>query len=148
MKLPCISLWQPWASLVACGAKTVETRSWAPPSALIGGRLGIHAAASTKGLAAMREDPSLYEAILQLRMPDLPAPHRLPRGALLATAVLEAVVPVERLHPDPFGDYSPGRCGWLLSDVRPLTSPIPARGRQRIWYHDRHPLRDLDRPQS
>ena len=26
-----ISLWQPWASLVAEGVKTIETRSWAPP---------------------------------------------------------------------------------------------------------------------
>ena len=32
-----ITLHQPYASLVANGAKTIETRSWAPPRALIGG---------------------------------------------------------------------------------------------------------------
>jgi hypothetical protein len=39
-----ISLWQPWASLIACGAKPYETRHWAPPRALIGQTIAIHAA--------------------------------------------------------------------------------------------------------
>jgi hypothetical protein len=39
-----ISLWQPWASLIACGAKPYETRSWAPPRELIGQTIAIHAA--------------------------------------------------------------------------------------------------------
>jgi hypothetical protein len=39
-----ISLWQPWASLIACGAKPFETRSWAPPRYLIGQTIAIHAA--------------------------------------------------------------------------------------------------------
>jgi len=39
-----ITLWQPYAGLIACGHKTVETRSWAPPPSLIGERIAIHAA--------------------------------------------------------------------------------------------------------
>lgn len=39
-----ISLWQPWASLIACGAKPFETRHWAPPRELIGTTIAIHAA--------------------------------------------------------------------------------------------------------
>lgn len=39
-----ISLYQPYASLIACGAKPYETRSWAPPRALIGQTIAIHAA--------------------------------------------------------------------------------------------------------
>ena len=39
-----ITLWQPWASMVAMGLKQNETRSWAPPKALIGERIAIHAA--------------------------------------------------------------------------------------------------------
>lgn len=38
-----ITLHQPWATLIALGVKTIETRSWAPPKALIGERLLIHA---------------------------------------------------------------------------------------------------------
>jgi hypothetical protein len=37
-----LSLWQPWASLVALGVKTIETRSW---STKYRGPLAIHAAA-------------------------------------------------------------------------------------------------------
>ena len=38
-----ITLHQPWASLIADGRKTIETRSWAPPRTLIGERIAIHA---------------------------------------------------------------------------------------------------------
>ena len=39
-----ISLWQPYASLIAAGVKTIETRGWAPPKGLMGQRIAIHAA--------------------------------------------------------------------------------------------------------
>ena len=39
-----ISLWQPWATLIAVGAKPFETRHWAPPRDLIGTTIAIHAA--------------------------------------------------------------------------------------------------------
>ena len=42
-ELKAITLWQPWASLIADGHKTIETRDWEPPKALIGERLAIHA---------------------------------------------------------------------------------------------------------
>lgn len=37
-----ITIWQPWASLIACGAKQYETRSWATSYR---GLIAIHAAA-------------------------------------------------------------------------------------------------------
>lgn len=39
-----LSLHQPWATLIAAGAKVYETRSWPPPRGLIGQPLAIHAA--------------------------------------------------------------------------------------------------------
>lgn len=52
-----ISLWQPWASLIACGAKPYETRSWAPPRDLIGQPIAIHAAKKVeKGAGAFADD--------------------------------------------------------------------------------------------
>lgn len=52
-----ISLWQPWASLIACGAKPFETRSWAPPRDLIGQTIAIHAAKKIdKGAAEFAEE--------------------------------------------------------------------------------------------
>lgn len=52
-----ISLWQPWASLIACGAKPFETRHWAPPRELIGQPIAIHAAKKIdKGAAEFATD--------------------------------------------------------------------------------------------
>lgn len=52
-----ISLWQPWASLIACGAKPYETRDWAPPARLIGQRIAICAGkkVSQNGVALAME---------------------------------------------------------------------------------------------
>jgi len=52
-----ISLWQPWATLIACGAKPYETRSFAPPASLIGQSIAIHAAKKIdKGAAQFAEE--------------------------------------------------------------------------------------------
>ena len=44
-----ITLHEPWATLIACGAKKIETRDWAPPRSLIGERIAIHAARREPG---------------------------------------------------------------------------------------------------
>lgn len=52
-----ISLWQPWASLIACGAKPYETRSWAPSVSMIGQPIAIHAAKKIdKGAAEFAQE--------------------------------------------------------------------------------------------
>lgn len=38
-----LTVWQPWATLIAIGAKPYEFRSWSPPRWLIGQRIAIHA---------------------------------------------------------------------------------------------------------
>jgi hypothetical protein len=52
--LPMLTLWEPWATLIAVGAKTIETRSWAAPPGLIGERIGIHAGRTPRGLDLVR----------------------------------------------------------------------------------------------
>ena len=42
--LKAISLHEPWASLIASGHKTLETRSWRPPKRLVGCTIAIHTA--------------------------------------------------------------------------------------------------------
>jgi len=32
-----------------------------------------------------------------------------------------------------FGDYSPGRFGWLLADIKALPEPIPCKGSLGLW---------------
>lgn len=164
-----ITLREPWATLVAIGAKRIETRSRAAPDWLIGQRIAIHAA---KGLTANEwhcaiSEPisaairaaglSLYpdvddddaRTLLQLAFAET-------RGKVIATAVLVdcfmfETAPADRLgrtrevYDRPvgrveitsqeyrFGDFTPGRYGWLLRDVQRLPEPIPARGELGIW---------------
>jgi hypothetical protein len=88
-----LTLWQPWASLVALGVKTIETRSW---STKYRGPLAIHAAAKmptferryVRGVICTRDAWHLWT----VSGPGIHAP--LPLGAIVATCTLVDVVPI------------------------------------------------------
>jgi|HubBroStandDraft_1064217.scaffolds.fasta_scaffold388191_1 hypothetical protein len=91
MNYRALSLHQPWASLVALGVKTIETRSW---STKYRGPLAIHAA---------KRQPSAKEAILLLEaavcttqvLPLIWAREPLiPYGAVVATCELVDCLPM------------------------------------------------------
>lgn len=150
-----ITLWQPWASLIAAGVKTIETRSWRAPSALIGERIAIHAAAKRPdegeeyGTGWWWTWDSFGPGVIIEQRTGRQAAA--PLGAVVATAVLTECAQVTGgtdcagrpwlaggpfsvdLDQLPFGDYTPGRWAWLLDDIEPLTEPIPAKGAQRVW---------------
>ena len=147
-----ITLHQPWASLIAGGYKTTETRGWPAPESLVGSRIAIHAAKRTSR-------PSEWNA----QVGDIASGLEFPLGAIVATARLDGCVRVlsggfaslevkadpgrvwvvdrsgeersdaYRMDSDPYGGYSEGRWIWLLSGVRPVNPPIEARGRQGMW---------------
>lgn len=124
-----LSLTQPWASAMALGVKRIETRSW---STALRGPLAIHA---SKGMPVWAKDFALVDAYPYLHH----EPEWFPRGAIVATAILADVVPVERLRAGLsereafFGDYSDGRFGWIFEDVRAVGTPIPCNGALGIW---------------
>lgn len=125
-----LTLWQPWASLVAVGAKRIETRSW---QTSYRGPLAIHAA---KFLPPMIPGRLVMKAMFALDLQLL----RLPRGCVVATCDL---VGAERIDVNTdygsnlaLGDFTPGRYAWHLSNVRQLAVPIPARGKQGLWNWD------------
>ncbi|MFZ5688643.1 MAG: ASCH domain-containing protein [Bacillota bacterium] len=135
-----ITLWQPWASLVAIGSKKIETRSWATKYR---GPLAIHAAAKTPGdsIIACFHEP--FATVLKnagfVRGKNI----SLPCGVVIATCRLVDCVTItpefvatlseqERA----FGDYTQGRYAWILDNVRRLERPVPANGRQRLWELD------------
>jgi hypothetical protein len=139
-----LSLWQPWASLIAIGAKQIETRCWPPPPALIGERVAIHAGKCKDWLWQAEEDTflrALKQGYDQGRLALVD--NELPLGALVCTAVLrEAVVmtpdwiaELRDRNPDEhaFGLYQPDRHAWLWEDIQPLPEPVPLRGRQRVF---------------
>ena len=142
-----LSLHQPWATLIADGVKTIETRSWSPHRNQIGRRIGIHA---SRFVAIKRNhiDPETWDEMVRLH--GLRWAKEIPKGAMVATAVLKAAYRVRKLEKDrallvdtertipvdPHGDYTPGRWLWVLEDIRPIDPPIPATGRLGLWNWD------------
>jgi len=154
-----ITVWQPWASLWACGAKQFETRPWATKYR---GPIAIHAAAmnpfkviqnlNDDTIAAMKA--SLRTLGLLPRNGDF---RYLPCGAVIATAELVGCHKMvlhggrglssastgwlETDHgiyePDEqellFGDWTPGRYAWEIVNIKMLETPVPAKGKQRLW---------------
>ena len=127
-----ISLWQPWASAVAIGAKTIETRSWFTPHR---GLLAIHAA--KKNTPDLREFFT-WNACEPLRRAGITSFDQLPFGAIIATCRmmeclrttdLDGLTDQERA----LGDYSPGRYAWVFADIEPLEKPVPYRGFQSLF---------------
>ena len=138
-----LSLWEPWASAIALGLKRCETRHW---PTFYRGPLAIHAAKSKAG----RED---YESLRELgQLPDwFPRWGDLPFGSILCVGTLikvgrtESIVAAYNAADCPaaargvwemerwLGNYTPGRYGWLLDNVRKLPEPIPFKGAQGLF---------------
>lgn len=124
-----LTIWQPWASLIALGAKTIETRSW---STTYRGPLAIHAA----------KQWTAEQQWIRDKFSDFLPDHIL-LGCIIATAYLTDVMPADTPYTLrlaqfelEFGDYSPGRFAWRLENIVPLLTPIPARGQQGLWLWD------------
>ncbi|HXI90499.1 MAG TPA: hypothetical protein VNH18_23505 [Bryobacteraceae bacterium] len=155
-----LSLTQPWATLVAIGAKRIETRGWPTKYR---GPLAIHAAKVFPGsaklvcYAAMTLDalgwpraqrhvidqPLLGTRITQPWLNDIDARVKaLPLGAVLCTCqlvnCLETEIVPRFVRPfteqeKAFGNYEPGRFAFLLEDVEMFAEPIPAKGALGLW---------------
>jgi activating signal cointegrator 1 len=152
-----ISLWQPWASAIAVGAKRVETRSW---STSYRGRFAIHAA-KRLNIGELIHFSCCWNWCGALQPTGLvmgggsKLDRLLPFGALVATARLVDCRPTGSFTLDELdaprepqginaphlyrwterqmGDFGLGRFGWILEDVRPLEVPVPWRGAQGFF---------------
>lgn len=123
-----LSLWQPWASLVAAGVKRHETRHW---STDYRGPIAIHAA-KTMDMAGAPD--LLCEAVAGPWWS-----QELPRGCVVAIGRLAACDPADRVADHltqadrVAGNFARGRFAWRIEDVRRLLTPIPLVGRQGLF---------------
>ena len=137
-----LSIWQPWASLIAVGAKHYETRGWQPPRKMIGQRVAIQAARSLHGFAIADGDPQLTSIVQRVCGC---TPRQLPIGVIVATAMVYDVRRAEDLTDNAklglciddterhLGDYTAGRFGWRLTSIRRLTNPVKCMGKQCLF---------------
>ena len=115
-----LSVRQPWASLITCGLKTIEIRTW---STNYRGQLYIHASKSLDEGGMNR---------FQLEAP--------PTGALLGTVELVKVEPFTAALWDACAEkhldnglFTPGFYAWYFEDARPLPEPVAYRGDRSLF---------------
>lgn len=121
--VPCLSLWQPWASAMALGLKRIETRSW---ERRYRGPILIHAA------KRWTRDERDFAHAMGFEGVDLPL------GAIVAVANLVDVWRTEHLNVSDleaaWGNYGPQRFGWITRDIWQLERPVPYRGLQGLFH--------------
>jgi hypothetical protein len=141
-----LTIRQPWASLIAAGVKSIETRSWRThhrgPVAI---HAGLHRPVEGEDVGDWWWGWDVDHGVI-VRQEGSWAEHPAPLGAVVAVADLVECVPTlwlidEGEQPEsiscqiPYGDFTPGRYAWawLLANVRPLDEPIPCPGAQGLW---------------
>jgi hypothetical protein len=141
-----LTLTQPWASLMALQAKTIETRSWFTGYR---GEMVIHAAKRFPQWAIETcDEPEFAEALRGMRA------DQLPLSVGLCVVRLVACIRTEEMHKAEFvlgrkpsakeisfGDYADGRYAWLTEYVRPIEQVQPVRGALGLWEWSRGEVR-------
>lgn len=152
-----LTISQPYAALIAAGAKRIETRNW---RTAYRGRIAIHAAVGLRAVGGARglnalvaAEPRISAALMAA---GYPCAATLPRGYIVATATLidcayvaahpvrgwvHATGPARDRYEEwqlddnerAFGDYTPGRYAWLLADIQPLDKALACRGALGLW---------------
>lgn len=149
-----LTLWQPWATLVAMEAKKIETRCW---STKFRGEIAIHAAANlpAKYLGKSARTEPFRDELADLFCVRRDRDERtgkhvddilrgLPKGKVVCIVRLleieeigvmlrENIPTRERI----FGNYEDGRYAWHLQMVDVIEPPIPAKGQRLLWNWER-----------
>lgn len=138
-----LTLIQPWATLIAIGAKRIETRSWETKHR---GWIAITASKRfPRECQIMMDREPFTSALAGPEYPFSSDSRDLPRGAVVCLAHLKNCRPmgtcdwppdwVENLSAQEraFGAYGPGRFGWLFDQVKALKQPVPCKGARGLW---------------
>lgn len=151
--IPAITIWQPWATLIAEGLKQWEFRSWPAFPVYVGRRIAIHAGARPARRTEINAlmTTLIYGDARSTGIADVPKaldllegaftrPTRLPTRSVLCTAVLGRPVQNADLAAQigvPLVNDSDREAhtnwGWPLTDVRRLEPFAPTQGRQGFW---------------
>lgn len=143
MKMRALTLWQPWAGLIALGLKTIETRGWKHlPITIIGEPLAIHASLKWRDRKAelLNEARGILHSYglgeLERRLSDEALAPCVAFGAIVCTAVLSAAwngYGGKNTNQAALCDTD-GRVCLALRDIARLDPPIPWKGKQGFFW--------------
>jgi hypothetical protein len=130
-----ISIFEPWATLIAMGLKQYETRSW---ETFHRGPLLICAA----------KKKLLFVEIAGILMAAKLSKDDLNYGKAVAVVDLVDCIPTRDLIVSDserrFGDFSQGRYAWKFENIRRFKKPVYIRGQQGLFdvpaYHNLVPV--------
>lgn len=152
--MPAVTLWQPWASLIAVGAKPFEFRRWPAPRQYRGKRIAIHAGARPIRRAEVIDliwqirhgEPGRTALLSELAIPllesALTSPGSIWRSAVVCTAVLGVPVRNEEMYSafaarglavNDSDRSEHANWAWPMTEIEPLEPPVLARGSQGFW---------------
>ncbi|KAF6150975.1 hypothetical protein GIB67_026896 [Kingdonia uniflora] len=133
---PCLTMHQPWASLLVYGIKRVEGRSWPSP---VRGRLWIHAAGKVPEPETIKAIEDFYREIYAVNgITDLKFPEHYPVSKLLGAVEVVGCVKCDELvcwQEVPEGVRLEGQTDfcWLCEQPQKLLIPFEMRGYQRVY---------------
>lgn len=153
-----LTVWQPWASLIAIGAKPYEFRGWPAPRFVRGVRIAIHAGARPLRRAEVEElllrldsqDAWATGLRPEIAVPYLErihtSPGLVPLSSVLCTAILGEPVNAYDVMPQFAGfpgidsDRSQANYAWPLTEIEAFWPPVDAKGAQGFWNWSPQPL--------
>lgn len=118
----CLTMHQPWASLLVAGIKKLEGRSWYSSHR---GRLWIHAAAKQSSNAEIQ---AVEEQYRNIRGNDVIFPEYYPTSALVGCVFVEDVLPNFENEEESSSEYL-----FVCKDAVSLPVPIKSKGQHKIW---------------
>jgi hypothetical protein len=151
--MKCLSIIEPFATLIAIQEKKIETRSW---KTNYRGKIAIHA---SKNINKAGKESCLKNEFLNvlqdkyiLIKDNNKIQYNFNYGNIIAICDLIDCVQMKELFEDYailgngirvegnefiFGDYTPGRYAWILDNIQLLNKPIEVNGHLGLWnYND------------
>ncbi|XP_072985551.1 uncharacterized protein [Typha latifolia] len=133
---PCLTMHQPWASLLVYGIKRIEGRSWPSP---ITGRLWIHAASKVPDPETIKAMEDFYREIYAVNgITDIKFPEHYPVSRLLGCIEVVGCVKCKELVsweavPESVRLEGLTDFCWLCENPQRLLVPFEMRGYQGVY---------------
>lgn len=128
---PCITLWQPWATWIALGWKTIETRTHKRFQSLVGQQIGIHAGKRMDLSELIFSNPFLTK---QQIADTLACQH----GQIVCSAFVRdfRILTAQDSKAALIDCGETLRYGLILDNIKPFKSGIKINGSSGIFYID------------